>query len=138
MNASDAASVPRALAKVRIIEPRPYWTAWPDRGPSRPGKLEHAGGNCRNGWDSELQRRNAPPVHRCCASALKAKPEVDASADKEAAKASTKPAWRIVLVKDAVIFGSSFGRGSRRVVDDHWCLNGQVRAVMSITQPARM
>ena len=68
---------------------------------------------------SELQRRNASPVHIYCASALKAKLEVDASAEKEPAKASTKPARRIVLVKDAVIFGSSVSRGSRRVVDVH-------------------
>src|SRR5437867_103876 len=34
---------------------------------------------------SELQRRNASPVHICWASALKAKLEVDETADKEAA-----------------------------------------------------
>jgi hypothetical protein len=55
---------------------------------------------------SELQRRNASPVHICCASALKAKLEVDDSADTETAKASTKPAWRRVLVKEAVMVGS--------------------------------
>src|SRR5271165_5094641 len=55
---------------------------------------------------SELQRRKASPVHICCASALKAKLEVDESADSEAARARTKPAWRTVLVKDAVILGS--------------------------------
>jgi hypothetical protein len=60
---------------------------------------------------SELHRRNASLVHICCASALKAKLEVDASAEKEVAKASTKAAWRIVLVKDAVMFGSSGSRG---------------------------
>src|ERR1700687_3696596 len=54
---------------------------------------------------SELQRRNASPVHICCASALNAKLELDDSAEKETANASTKPAWRIVLVKEAVIFG---------------------------------
>jgi hypothetical protein len=58
-------------------------------------------------------------VHICCASALKAKLDVDASAEKEVAKASTKPAWRSVLVKDAVMFGSSGSRGLRRVVDVH-------------------
>jgi hypothetical protein len=68
---------------------------------------------------SELQRRNASPVHICCASALKAKLELDDSAEKETANASTKPAWRRVLVKEAVIFGSSVGRGLRRVVDVH-------------------
>jgi hypothetical protein len=60
---------------------------------------------------SELQRRNASPVHICCASALKAKLELDESAEKETAKATTKPAWRIVLLRDAVILGSSVGRG---------------------------
>jgi len=53
---------------------------------------------------SELQRRNASPYNICCASALKAKLELDDSAEKETANASTKPAWRIVLVKVAVIF----------------------------------
>jgi hypothetical protein len=56
---------------------------------------------------SELHRRNASPVHICCASALKAKLEVDANAQKEPANASTTAALRIVLVKDAVMFGSS-------------------------------
>jgi hypothetical protein len=46
-------------------------------------------------------------VHICWASALKAKLELDDSAEKETANASTKPAWRIVLVKEAVILGSS-------------------------------
>jgi hypothetical protein len=55
---------------------------------------------------SELHSRIASPVHICCASALKAKLEVDDNADIEAAKASTKPARRSVLAKDAVIFGS--------------------------------
>jgi hypothetical protein len=55
---------------------------------------------------SELQRRNASPVHIDCASALKAKLELDDSAEKESAKARAKPAWRIVLVKEAVIVGS--------------------------------
>jgi hypothetical protein len=55
---------------------------------------------------SELHSRNASPVHICCASALKAKLELDDNAEKETAKASIKPAWRIVLVKDAVMVGS--------------------------------
>jgi hypothetical protein len=55
---------------------------------------------------SELHRRKASLVHICCASALKAKLEVDDSADSEAARARIKPAWRTVLVKDAVILGS--------------------------------
>jgi hypothetical protein len=49
-------------------------------------------------------------VHICCASALKAKLELDESAEKENAKATTKPAWRIVLLRDAVILGSSVCR----------------------------
>jgi hypothetical protein len=60
---------------------------------------------------SELHRRKASPVHICCASALKAKLEVDASAEKETAKASTNAVWRRVLLKDAVMFGSSGSRG---------------------------
>ena len=55
---------------------------------------------------SELHSRNASPVHICCASALKAKLELEDNAEKETAKASTKPAWRMVLVKDAVMVGS--------------------------------
>jgi hypothetical protein len=38
-------------------------------------------------------------VHICCASELKAKLEVDDSAEQATAKASTKPAWRIVRAK---------------------------------------
>jgi hypothetical protein len=68
---------------------------------------------------SELHSRNASLVHIDCASALKAKLEVEASAENEVANASTKPAWRSVLVKDAVIFSSSGCRGLRRVVDVH-------------------
>ena len=41
---------------------------------------------------SSLHRRNASPVHICCASALKAKLEVDDSAEMETANASIKPA----------------------------------------------
>ena len=41
---------------------------------------------------SELHSRNASLVHICCASALKAKLDVDDSAETEAAKASTKVA----------------------------------------------
>src|SRR5260370_15585871 len=65
---------------------------------------------------SELHRRNASLVHICCASALNAKLEVDASADEEPAKASTKAAWQIVLVRDAVIFGSSVSASPRRAL----------------------
>src|SRR6202035_5573538 len=73
---------------------------------------------------SELHRRNASPVHICCASALKAKLELDDSAEIETAKATTKPAWRIVLVIKAVIFGS------------HWPAQRAVSDGMSLPQPA--
>src|ERR1700731_3998404 len=82
---------------------------------------------------SELQSRNASPVHIDCASALKAKLELDDSAEKETTKAAAKPAWRIVLVKEAVIVGSSVCRRSRRVVDGCLCRNGWLRTVMLIT-----
>src|SRR5579863_1727681 len=65
---------------------------------------------------SELHRRNASPVHICCASALNAKLEVDDSDENEAATASTRPAWRSVVVKDAVILGSRCCAGPWRVV----------------------
>ena len=55
---------------------------------------------------SELQRRNASPVHIDWASALKAKPEVEVAAENEAATASAKAALRTAFVKKAVIFGS--------------------------------
>ena len=66
---------------------------------------------------SELHKRKASPVHICCASALKAKLALDDRAEKEIAKANTKPAWRILLEKEAVIFGTLVSRRSRRVVD---------------------
>jgi hypothetical protein len=59
---------------------------------------------------SELHRRNASPVHICCASALKAKLWVEQSPDSETAKTSTKPAWRSVLMRDEVMFGSRLYR----------------------------
>jgi hypothetical protein len=61
--------------------------------------------------NSELHSRYASPVHICFASALKAKLELDDSAEKETAKASTRPAWRRVFEKDAVMVGSSGNRG---------------------------
>src|SRR6202022_1016599 len=75
---------------------------------------------------SELQRRNASPVHICCASALKAKLELDDSAEKETAKANTKPAWRIVPVRNAVIVGSHWPR-----------LAGPLLMGSTVPQPAR-
>jgi hypothetical protein len=55
---------------------------------------------------SELHSRNASPVHICCASALNAELWLDDSAAKATAKATTRPAWRMVLVIDALMFGS--------------------------------
>ena len=55
---------------------------------------------------SELQRRNASPVHCCCASELKAKLAVDETAENEVVKASARLILRTVLVNSAVIFGS--------------------------------
>jgi hypothetical protein len=67
---------------------------------------------------SELHRRNASPVHIDCASALKAKPEVDVTAEIEAAKTSAKPALRMVLVKVAVMFGSCWLGDAGPLFDD--------------------
>src|SRR5262249_25690642 len=55
---------------------------------------------------SELQNLKASPVHCARASSLKAKLCVEVSADSDSAKPSTNPAWRILLVKEAVIFSS--------------------------------
>jgi hypothetical protein len=63
---------------------------------------------------SELHRRNASPVHICCASALKAKLALADNADSEAAKASSKPALRSLLVKEVVMFGSQWHRAAVR------------------------
>jgi hypothetical protein len=62
---------------------------------------------------SELHRRNASLVHIDWASALKAKLEVDETAEKEAAKTSAILIWRAVVVKVAVMFGSCWHRGAR-------------------------
>jgi hypothetical protein len=44
---------------------------------------------------SELHRRNASPLHICCASTVKAKPELGDNAETDIANASAKPARRI-------------------------------------------
>jgi hypothetical protein len=44
---------------------------------------------------SELHRRKASPLHICCASTVKAKPELDDSAETDIATVSAKPARRI-------------------------------------------
>jgi hypothetical protein len=61
--------------------------------------------------NSELHSRYASPVHIDFTSALKAKLEVEASAEKETANASTRPAWRMVFEKEAVMVGSWDSRG---------------------------
>jgi hypothetical protein len=53
---------------------------------------------------AELQSRKASPVHICCASALKAKLEVDA-AQRPAAKATVNAAWRIVFCENEIMTG---------------------------------
>src|SRR6266446_5239122 len=63
---------------------------------------------------SELHSRNASPVHICCASAEYAKLEVDDSAEIEAAKATTKAAWRMVRVIKAVMVGSCWPSSAGR------------------------
>jgi hypothetical protein len=63
---------------------------------------------------SELHGRNASPVHLCCASALKARLDVDDSAEKEAAKASARLTLRTLLVKKV----GSHWTGSEELVSD--------------------
>ena len=55
---------------------------------------------------SELQRRNASPVHICCASELKAWLAVDEIAEKAVAKASARLILRAVELSSVVMFGS--------------------------------
>jgi hypothetical protein len=83
---------------------------------------------------SEPQRRNASPVHICWASALKAKLDVDDTAEMETAKAKTKPAWRSVLVKDAVIFGSRWPALGGPFLMQPPCADPAALNVMFITQ----
>jgi hypothetical protein len=84
---------------------------------------------------SELQRRNASPVHCCCASELKAKLAVDEAAAKEAVKASAKPTLRAVLKKAAVIFGSCWPSYVDRLLMVAACATNAAPAVTDITQP---
>jgi hypothetical protein len=53
---------------------------------------------------AELQSRKASPLHICCASALKAKLEVDA-AQRPTTKATVNPAWRNVFCGNEIIAG---------------------------------
>ena len=55
---------------------------------------------------SELQSLNASPVHCACASELKAKLWLVDTAETVKAMARTRPAWRSLLVKELVMFGS--------------------------------
>src|ERR1700710_2893426 len=55
---------------------------------------------------SELQRRKASPVHRCCASELKAKPEVDDTAPRDAISVRMATVLRMVRVSCAFMVGS--------------------------------
>jgi hypothetical protein len=84
---------------------------------------------------SELQRRNASPVHCCCASELKAKLAVDETAAKEVVKASTKLTLRTVLKKAAVIFGSCWPSYVDRLLMVATCARTAAAAVTDITQP---
>src|SRR5436190_9146708 len=84
---------------------------------------------------SELQSRNASPVHICWASALKAKPEVEVTAENAAATATAKPALRTVFVKKAVIFGSHRRReGGARCLMDPPCTAPAMSTVTILTQ----
>jgi hypothetical protein len=65
---------------------------------------------------SELQRRIASPEHICWASRLKAKLEVDDTAETETMKAKITPARRVALL-NAFIASPFVSRWSRRVVD---------------------
>src|SRR5260370_4162229 len=68
--------------------------------------LHHARRDRGNVGDFGTAQAERVAAAHCCASALKAKLALDDSAEQETAKASTKPARRIVPVRDAVIFGS--------------------------------
>ena len=58
---------------------------------------------------SELQRRNASPVHICCASELKAWLAVDEMAENAVANARARLIFRAVLLNSVVIVGSHVG-----------------------------
>jgi hypothetical protein len=67
--------------------------------------LDHARGDLRNfGNFGAAQAKRA--------SAVKAKLAVDDSAETDVATASSKPAWRSVRVRDAVLSGSRWFAGS--------------------------
>ena len=82
---------------------------------------------------SELHRRNASPVHICCASALKAKLALGDSAVTAIAKAKAKPAWRMVLFGKAVMIGSLWPKAAGRFCWDPPCPFRPTPTVMFIT-----
>jgi hypothetical protein len=84
---------------------------------------------------SELQRRNASPVHCCCASELKAKLAVDETAAKEVVKASTKLTLRTVVKKAAVIFGSCWPSYVDRLLMVATCARNRPATVTDVTKP---
>jgi len=84
---------------------------------------------------SELQRRNASPVHCCCASELKAKLAVDETAAKEAVKANTKLTLRTAVKKVAVIFGSCWSSYVDRLLMVATCAGTAALTVTDVTQP---
>src|SRR6266404_27643 len=88
---------------------------------------------------SELHKRNASPVHICCASELNAKLWLDERAETETAKASTKPAWRSLLVKDAFISGSHWHREAGPFLMGTRCAYRTASTVTTITiSPSRV
>src|SRR6267378_1704640 len=83
---------------------------------------------------SELHRRNASPVHICCASALKAKLADEDNAEKEAATARAKPAWRIVRLTNEVIGGSCLLAARGPFLMSRPCAQRPGETVTSITR----
>src|SRR5207237_4729479 len=84
---------------------------------------------------SELQRRNASPVHCCCASALKAKLAVDETAENEAAKTSARPTFRTVAVNSVVIVGSHWPGIAGPLLMAGACACSRAPTVTKVTQP---
>lgn len=83
---------------------------------------------------SELQRRNASPVHICCASELKAWLAVDETAENAVAKASARLILRAVEVNSVVIFGSHWPSMSGPLLMGGECTGKRASAVTDITQ----
>jgi hypothetical protein len=81
---------------------------------------------------SEPQRRIASPVHICWASGLKAKLEVDDTAETETMKAKINPARRVALL-NAFIVSPFVSRWSRRVWMPQPCLAAVAYTVIYVT-----